>query len=112
MSYDNTKDWFDKFNPSEAMCLALIDKGMKWHKRDKLFEDCYGVYWPEETVFAVIDKLVHQTMLNTETRGLRLTKTNAQKLMQPSLSLIDKVTHLSLEGFDKYLERKKLVVSK
>ena len=59
MSYNNTKDWFDEFSPAEAMCLALIDKGMKWHKKDKLFEDCHGVYWPEETVFAVIDKLVH-----------------------------------------------------
>lgn len=117
MSYDNTKDWFDEFNPTEAMGLALINKGMKWHKKDKLFEDCYGVYWPEEVVFAIIDKLVHQFIPNIEDRelcfnkeawGVRPKKISARELMQPPSSLIDKITHLSLEGFNEYLEKNKL----
>lgn len=107
MSYDNTKYWFDEFCPSETLCLTLLDKGMKWHKKDKLFEDCYGVYWAEEVVFSAIDKLVRQTILSTEIRGLRLIKTNARELIQPSSSLIDEVTHLSLEGFDEYLQKNK-----
>ena len=122
MSYDNKKHWFDEygsnkatslafdFSPNVTMCLAVFDKGMKWHKKDRLFEDCYGVYWPEDIVFAVIDKLIRQTILSTETRGLRLTKISAGELIQPSSSLIDEVTHLSLEGFDEYLREKRKVV--
>lgn len=110
MSYDNTKYWFDEFNPSETLCLALLDKGMKWHKKDKLFEDCCGVYWSEEVVFAAIDKLIKQTILSTEIRGLRLIRANARELMLPSSPLIDEVTHLSLEGFNEYLQEIRKVV--
>lgn len=89
------------FCPYETMCLDLINKGLKWHQRDKLFEDCYGVFWPEKAVFAVINKLHCQKILSTGGQGLRLVKTYARK--KPSL--IDTVTHLSLEGFDEYLEK-------
>ncbi|MBP5773982.1 MAG: hypothetical protein J6W35_07910 [Eubacterium sp.] len=109
MSYDNTKYWFDEFNPTEAMCLALIDKGMKWHKKDKLFEDCYGVYWSEEIVFAIIDKLVHQTVL--EEARKTVTKGVLKDLAFRRESLLESVTRLSLEGFDEYIEKISWVVS-
>lgn len=101
MSYNINKY---NFCPYETMCLDLINKGLKWHRKDKVFEDCYGVFWPEETVFAIINKLLCQKILSNEIQGLHLIKTDAKKLMQPSQSLIDEVTHLSLEGFDEYLK--------
>ena len=97
MSYNYKKY---NFCPYETMCLDLINKGLKWHKRDKVFEDCYGVFWPEEAVFAIINKILWQKILSNKDQGLRLIKTSVRK--KPSL--IDTVTHLSLEGFDEYLK--------
>jgi hypothetical protein len=108
MSYDRTSYWFDEFKPNEALCLALINKGMKWHKKDKVFEDCYGVFWPEEAVFAVVDKLVHQTVYDNidELAGGRPRPRSKffEDLMIPSSSLIDVVTHLSLENLGRHLQ--------
>lgn len=70
MSYDNTKyyinDSFDEFCFGEAMSLTLIKKGMKWHRKDKVFEDYRGVFWSEEIVFGLIDKVIHQTILKED----------------------------------------------
>ena len=100
MSYGNkcTSYWFDEFKPTEVMCLSLINKGMKWHKRNKIFEDCYGVFWPEEIVFAVVDKLIHQAFCSRVEEFARPRSEIFKELLMPTSSLIDTVTHLSLEN--------------